>query len=119
VRHFEYTHYWAGTWEFLDPGFDDHYGHFGDRGLTLWRADPTTPPFRRVAEGGLEYYLPRWHDDVRLGGYVAADEVRCWPTAAGIAELEPALRDRVDEVLTAAVRAHFKSEQYPDASWAT
>ncbi len=117
VRRFEYTHFWAGTWEFLDPGFDDHYGHFGDRSLTLWRTEPATPSFRRVALGGLEYYLPRWNDAVRLGGYVAADEVRCWPIATGIAELEPAVRERIAPVLTAAVRAHFKSEQYPDASW--
>ncbi len=117
VRRFEFTHYWAGKWEYLDPGFDDHYGHFGDRALTLWRADPRTPSFRRIALGGMEFYAPLWRDAVRLGGYVAADEVRCWPIATGIAALEPGSGEWIAPVLAAAVRAHFKSEQFPDGSW--
>ncbi|MCZ6598508.1 MAG: hypothetical protein O7B99_12770, partial [Planctomycetota bacterium] len=32
----EYDHYWPGTWHSIDPGFDDNYGHYGERAVAMW-----------------------------------------------------------------------------------
>jgi hypothetical protein len=113
----EYTHYWPGSWEEVDPGFDDHFGHYGARALVLWRDYPDDPTFRRIAYGGLLHYAPLWEDALRLGGNVAADQVRCWEIAAGVAQLEPALRPEIERLLRSAVRSHFKGEQYGNGAW--
>lgn len=113
----EYTHFWPGTWGAIDPGFDDNYGHFGARALVMWRAHPENAAFRRIARGGLEHYAPLWRDALRLGGNVAADQVRCWEIAAQVAELAPEMRGEVAGLLRAAVRSHFKGEQYGNGAW--
>lgn len=113
----EYTHYWPGSWQEIDPGFDDNFGHYGARALVLWRSYPDDPTFRRLARGGLLHYAPLWADALRLGGNVAADQVRCWQIAAGVARLEPELRPEVEHLLRAAVRSHFKGEQYGNGAW--
>jgi hypothetical protein len=117
VVEFEYTWMWPGTWEAIDPGFDDDYGHYASRALVMSRAFPEEASFRRVLRGGYDFYAPLWRDALRLGGNVAADQVRCWSIVAGLAELEPELRDEVAELLRAARRVHFKGEQYQNGAW--
>ena len=117
VRRFEYTHYWSGQWDYLDPGFDDHFGHFGARGVVMWKYHPDVPSFRQLTVKGLAYYLPIWKDAVRLGGYIAVDEVRCWEILFDAAQLDEEIRGIAREYLWPAMRAHFKSEQYHDGSW--
>ncbi|MCB9913870.1 MAG: hypothetical protein H6828_01830 [Planctomycetes bacterium] len=117
VGEFEYTWTWPGTWEAIDPGFDDDYGHYGDRALQMSRAWPDDPVLRRVVRGGYDHYAPLWRDALRLGGNVAADQVRGWLIFAGLAELEPALAKDVAPLLAAAQRVHFKGEQYENGAW--
>ena len=114
---FEYSHGWPGDWEEIDPGFDDIYGNFGSRALLMWRTTPEEDFFRRLVVGGYEYYAPRWEDALRLGGNVAADQVRCWKIVAGLAELEPATRPGIARLLRLAARSHFKGLQYGNGAW--
>lgn len=114
---FEFTHYWAGTWYAIDPAFDDDYGHYGARAATIALACPTDKLFRRFAIDGFKHFQPLWVDALRLGGNVAADQVRCWSIAADIARLDPALKPGIQAVLPIAARAHFKGEQYGDGAW--
>jgi hypothetical protein len=106
-----------GEWDSIDPGFDDSFGHFGRRGLDLWRAFPEDPSMARLTRTGVEYYLPRWRDALRLGGNVAADQTRCWDILARVARQEPALLPQVAPLLGEAARVHFKGEQLGDGSW--
>jgi len=117
VLSFEYTWLWPGTWQAIDPGLDDAYGHYGARALEMYRAWPEERIFRRVVRGGYDYYLSLWPDALRLGGNVAADQVRCWEIVIGLAELEPELLPEVSSLLRAAVRLHFKGEQYENGAW--
>lgn len=117
VVSFEYTWLWPGTWQAIDPGLDDDYGHYGARALEMYSAWPEERIFRRVVRGGYDYYLPLWRDALRLGGNVAADQVRCWEIVTGLAELEPELYPEVSSLLRAAVRLHFKGEQYENGAW--
>ncbi|MFT5150160.1 MAG: hypothetical protein ACI841_000141 [Planctomycetota bacterium] len=112
----EYTHYWPGSWSDVDPGFDDQYGHYGKRAVTLWNDWPQEVIFRRIARGGFEYDEP-WRDACRLGGNVAADQVRCWGIALKLARLDESLEERVARCLAAAVRAHLQGEQYGNGAW--
>jgi hypothetical protein len=117
---FEYTHYWPGTWEEIDPGFDDEFGNYGARALDIARALPDQPIARRIAGGGYEHYAPLWNDALRLGGNVAADQVRCWKIFGEVAELErfdAGRRAELVRLLRAAVRSHFKGEQYGNGAW--
>ena len=84
---------------------------------TASRPARSAAPARRLALSGVEYYLPRWRDGLRLGGNVAADQVRCWEILASVAALEPDLAPRIAPVLRAAARSHFKGEQYDDGTW--
>ncbi|MEE8469004.1 MAG: hypothetical protein V3T22_11130, partial [Planctomycetota bacterium] len=113
----EYVHSWPGTWAGIDPGFDDRFGHFGARSLVMWRAQPDRPVFGRLVMEGYRYYAPLWRDALRLGGNVAADQVRCWRILVELTELQPALRGEVAPLLRAAARSHFKGQQYPDGVW--
>lgn len=117
VATLEYAHYWPGTWHNIDPGFDDNYGHYGARAIEMWRAWPAEPEFRHLALSGWRTYAPLWRDALRLGGNVAADQVRCWKLAAELVRLEPALRDEVRELLELAVHSHWVGEQYRDGAW--
>jgi len=113
----EYEHIWPGVWHSIDPGFDDQYGHYGARAAVLWRAWPGERPFRRLAYSGLGHYVPIWQDALRLGGNVAADQVRCWAICLDVIELEPSALEHLAPVLADAARAHFKGEQYGNGAW--
>ncbi len=117
VGEFEYTWLWPGTWDAIDPGFDDDYGHYGDRALVMSQAWPEEPSFRRVVRGGYDVYAPLWRDALRLGGNIAADQIRGWRIFAGLAELEPELLPETEALLRAAQRVHFKGEQYQNGAW--
>jgi hypothetical protein len=113
----EFALYWPGTWDGIDPGFDDRYGHFGARAVELARALPHEPAFLRLADRGFERYAPLWTDALRFGGNVAADQTRCWRIAADLAELEPSWRAMVDGLLAAAGDVHVKGMQWGSGEW--
>lgn len=113
----EYTHYWPGSWAEIDPGFDDDYGHYGRRASVMWEAWPDEPLFRRIARGGFTHYEQMWRNAMRLGGNIAADQIRCWRTVARIGRVEPELLPRIAPLLDMAVFAHFQGEQYGNGSW--
>ncbi len=117
VATLEYSHYWPGTWHNIDPGFDDNYGHYGARAIEMWRAWPEEPEFRHLALSGWRTYAPLWRDALRLGGNVAADQVRCWRLAGELVRLEPDLRGEAHELLELAVHSHWIGEQYRDGAW--
>ncbi len=117
VRTLEYAHHWPGTWDRIDPGFDDDYGHYGERAVTMWEAWPEEPAFRDLALSGWRTFAPLWWHAVRHGGNVAADQVRCWHIAARIARLEPELAGEVRSLVDAAARLHYKGGQGGDGTW--
>lgn len=86
----EFTNYWPGTWDRIDPGFDDSYGHIGARSATMAAAWPDEPAFARLAMAGREKYMPMWRDALAFGGSVAADQVRCWKILDELDALNPA-----------------------------
>lgn len=114
---FEYSQVWSGTWQQIDPAFDDEYGHYGARAATSWRAAPEERVFRELALGGWKHFEPLWTDAVRLGGTCAADQVRCWVLLMDVAELAPAEKDAIRAATWAAVRGHFKGEQNGRGAW--
>ncbi|MFT5052662.1 MAG: hypothetical protein ACI8QZ_004098 [Chlamydiales bacterium] len=113
----EYAHIWPGVWHSIDPGFDDQFGHYGARAAVLWRAWPDERSFRRLAYSGLGHYVPLWADALRLGGNVAADQVRCWAISLDVIDLEPSALEHLAPVLADAGRAHFKGQQYGNGAW--
>lgn len=115
---FEYTQLWSGSWQQIDPAFDDEFGHYGARAITSWKAVPTEPLFKSLALGGWHHFAPLWRDAVRLGGNCAADQVRCWVMLLDVAELEPKEAPQILELVRAAVRGHFKGEQSGTGAWA-
>ena len=117
VLAFEYGRYWPGTWDRIDPGFDDEYGHYGARAVVAWRAFPNEASFREVALSGLETYAPLWRAALGHGGNVAADQVRCWRIAARCAELEPAWESEVAELLDLAAHVHWTGQQNRAGEW--
>lgn len=114
---FEFTHFWPGNWEAIDPGFDDNYGHYGARAVEAWEAHPDEAAFRNVAEGGARHYMPIWRDALQLGGNIAADQVRCWRILRDVAELEPSLTEAVADLVELAARNHYRGQQYADGTW--
>ncbi|HIG88118.1 MAG TPA: hypothetical protein EYQ25_13910 [Planctomycetes bacterium] len=117
LQEFLYDHTWAGDWQHIDPGFDDLFGHYGARGLDLWRAFPDDVLFTRITRSGVEYFLPIWQESLERGGNVAADQVRCWDLMGDVGELDSALQERIAPVLRLAARAHFKGEQLENGVW--
>lgn len=117
VRVLEYAHHWPGTWDRIDPGFDDDYGHYGERAVTMWEAWPNEPAFRDLALSGWHTYAPLWRDAVRHGGNIAADQVRCWRIAERIARLEPELAASIGPLVDEAARLHYKGGQGTDGVW--
>ena len=120
VLELAWLHAWPGTWIEIDPGFDDIFGHFGERALAMLEADPGgegAPVLRAFVAEGLATYLPLWRQAVRYGGNLAADQVRVWDCAARWAALEPAAAEDVRGALELALFAHLTGEQYPDGSW--
>jgi hypothetical protein len=114
---FEFTQAWAGEWSRIDPSFDDDFGHYGARAVTIAGAAPSDALFRRFALEGFAHFEPLWRDALRLGGNVAADQVRCWVLLADLARLDEQAGARIRPLLSAAVRSHFKGEQYEDGAW--
>jgi hypothetical protein len=82
VLELEYTHAWPGTWDEIDPGFDDDFGLYGARAVEMLRVRPGERAFRDLFESGWRRYAPLWRDSTRFGGTVAADQVRCWALLA-------------------------------------
>ena len=117
---FEFDHVWWGTWERIDPGFDDEFGNYGARAASIAISDADGPEgaaFKTIALDGWRHYAPTWRDALRLGGNVAADQVRCWNLLADVVKLEPKENDPIRVLLRAAARSHFKGEQYGNAAW--
>ncbi|MCK6446648.1 MAG: hypothetical protein L6Q99_09675 [Planctomycetes bacterium] len=117
LAEFEFTNHWPGTWDRIDPGFDDSFGHYGARAVTMLEAFPDDPVFRRVVASGWQVYGPLWRDAIRFGGSMAADQVRCWDLLERYTRLEPSARDEFRRTLIGAVSAHFKGEQYGNGAW--
>lgn len=113
----QYDHYWPGTWDAIDPGFDDNFGHYGARATWMWTAHPENPVFRALAMSGYGRYAPLWRDAVRYGGNVASDQVRCWRIARDLARLEPSIAPEVEELLDRAAHGHFQGEQLANGVW--
>ena len=113
----EFTHFWGGTWSSLDPDFDDSWGNWGKCATLMLAAAPEDPSFQRFTSRGFEHFAPLWRDGLRFGGSIAADQTRCWEFLLRHAQIEPRLRAPLDELLRAAVRAHFKGEQYGSGAW--
>jgi hypothetical protein len=114
---FEFTQVWAGDWSKIDPAFDDDFGHYGARAVTIAGAAVQDKLFRNFALAGFAHFEPLWRDALRLGGNVAADQVRCWVLLADLARLDEDAAKRIRTLLAAAVRSHFKGEQYDDGTW--
>jgi hypothetical protein len=117
VLELEYDHYWPGTWERIDPGFDDNYGHYGERAIALWEAHPQEPSFRHLALSGYEHYAPLLRQALRHGGNVAADQVRCWRIFARIAALLPERAAEIGGLLEEAAHLHFTGQQVAGGHW--
>lgn len=113
----EFTHDWPGTFDAIDPGFDDDFGHYGARAVVMCRALPAFALARDFARSGFERYAPLWRDGARHGGSMAADQVRCWDTLLDFAEIEPRVAAELPALLDAAVRAHLAGEQYGGGAW--
>jgi len=114
---FEYTHLWTGSWQQIDPAFDDEFGHYGARAVTAWKAMPQEPLFRNLALSGWKHFEPLWKDAIRLGGNCAADQVRCWLLLLDLAELEPREKPAITALVAQAIRAHLKGEQGTRGAW--
>ena len=117
LSEYEYLHMWGGTWDSIDPGLDDVYGHFGNRSVTMAKALPGEPLWLRLGASGLDHYGPMWRRTLAHGAFVAADQVRGWKGFVGVAELEPARRAEVAELLSLAVAAHLVGELDTAGRW--
>lgn len=113
----EFTNYWHGTWDEIDPGFDDSFGHYGARAARAARELESATSFREFAVAGWRHYEPIWRDALRFGGNIAADQVRCWKIGVDVAHLDPSLRASVGPLLRLAARNHFRCEQYDQGAW--
>lgn len=117
LRVLEFTNHWAGTWDTIDPAFDDDYGHYGARCATIARALPQESAFERFAVEGFRHFAPLWRDAMRFGGNLAADQVRTWRIAADVARTEPELAAHLAPLVSDAVFAHVQGEQYGNGAW--
>ena len=117
---FEFSHVWWGTWDRIDPGFDDEFGNYGARAASIALLDPDGKEgqaFRAIALEGWKHYAPIWRDALRLGGNVAADQVRCWNLLADVVRIDPSQKASIADILRLAARSHFKGEQYGNGAW--
>lgn len=117
VRELDFWLRWPGTWEDIDPGFDDEYGHYGARAVAMLEFHPEDAAFANLALGGWRTYAPLWEDALRYGGNVAADQVRCWVLLMKLAELRPAEAPEVHRLVALALRNHLRGEQYGNGAW--
>ena len=109
---FEFYHHWPGDWHDVDPGFDDDFGIYGARAVTMLAAFPDDSGMGALVDEGWAHYRDMWRDGLRMGGSVAADQVRCWKLMLQRAGQRPALEGELRPLLSAAMRAHFKAQQY-------
>ncbi len=117
VATFLYTHYWAGRWNHIDPGFDDDFGHYGARAGLMAECFPEEAIFRRVIDTGWAHFSVVWRQALRFGGSMAADQVRCWKLLLAYSELRPEIRPTLDKLLEGAVMGHLRGEQYSGGAW--
>lgn len=125
VLEVEYANLWPGTWRTIDPGWDDTYGHLGERSVAMAAAWPDEPAFARLARTGRAHFAPLWRQALWHGGNVAADQVRCWRILAELDELDRRLGRapfRVDgldtgDLLLDAAHNHLIGEQTTDGAW--
>jgi hypothetical protein len=113
----EFTHFWGGTWYTIDPDFDDSYGHWGNRAVTMLTAFPQDLEFRRFNAQAFAHFAPLWHDALRFGGSMASDQNRCWEFLERYALIDTSIREDLDVLMNDSIRAHFKSRQYANGSW--
>jgi hypothetical protein len=114
---FEFTHHWPGDWHDVDPGFDDDFGHYGARAVTMLAAFPDDAGMGALVDEGWAHYRDMWRDGLRMGGSVAADQVRCWKLMLQRADQKPTLEGELRPLLSAAMRAHFKAQQYRNGAF--
>ena len=112
-----YTHYWPGTWSHIDPGFDDDFGHYGDRAGAMAACFPEEELFRRVVDGAWDKFRVLWPQAMRFGGSMAADQVRGWRILADYSALRPEIRAELDGFLLEAVHSHLRGQQYGNGAW--
>jgi hypothetical protein len=117
IGQLEYTLYWGGTWDTIDPDFDDRFGNWAGAAVWMLKQHPADPLFRRFVRRGFEHFDPIWTDALRFGGSIAADQVRCWRVVGDFMRLEPDLAPRIRPLLASAARAHFKGEQFTNGAW--
>jgi hypothetical protein len=113
----EYAHAWTGSFEGIDPGFNDFYGNLGACSFAMWRAWPDDPMLGRLAVSGLDFYAPLWYRVHRHGRGASPDQERAWEVAIGLLELQPERRDTLSALLDMAVRAQLKGQQYDGGAW--
>lgn len=113
----EFAHHWPGTWDRIDPGFDDNFGHYGERAAAAAHALPAEHSFRAFALSGHARYAPLLALALRFGGNVAADQVRCWRIFRELGELVPALREPNRALIVEAARNHFRGQQGASGAW--
>jgi hypothetical protein len=117
IGQLEFTLFWGGQWDRIDPDFDDNFGHWGERALTMLASHPGDALYDFLPRRGFDHFEPIWRDALRFGGSIAADQVRCWDIVARYTRLRPELAERTRALLAPAVRAHFKGEQYGNGAW--
>jgi len=113
----EFAHHWPGTWDRIDPGFDDNFGHYGERAAAAAHALPAEHSFHAFALSGHARYAPLLALALRFGGNVAADQVRCWRIFRELGELVPALREPNRALIVEAARNHFRGQQGASGAW--
>ena len=112
-----FTNYWPGSWDAIDPGWNENYGRLGRCATDMWLVFPEDKIFRGLSYGGALHYHDLWRDTLRLGGAVQANQVGCWLTLADIAQLAPETAGDIGQLLLQAARVHFKGEQYGNGTW--
>lgn len=125
VLEVEFANLWPGTWKTIDPGFDDTYGHIGERSMAMAGAWPSEPAFGRLVRTGRSHFEPLWSQALEHGGNIAADQVRCWRILAELTELDVRLASASADadgahtatLLHSAARNHFKGEQTTTGAW--
>lgn len=117
VAELEFEHHWGGSWDSIDPDFDDTFGTLGEATLRMMAAHPDDPVFARLADSGWEHFQHLWKDALRFGGSVAADQVRCWELLARYARLRPEAEPAIRTLIMEAARAHLVGEQYANGAW--
>lgn len=112
-----YTHYWPGSWNRIDPGFDDDFGHYAGRVGVMVANFPEEPLFRRLIDTGWDRYRVLWPQALGLGGSMAADQVRCWKLLLAYSAVRPDIRPELDVLLASALHGHLRGQQYDNGAW--